>query len=67
VAKTTLTVPAGGGPVEAFSTIETVPTPYWTRSKRITGEGSMYRWIKGWIYLDGWMGIHLYRLMDIYY
>ncbi|XP_059902547.1 rac GTPase-activating protein 1 [Gadus macrocephalus] len=36
VAKTTLTVPAGGGPVEAVSTIETVPTPYWTRSKRIT-------------------------------
>uniref|UniRef100_A0A8C4ZZG4 Rac GTPase activating protein 1 n=1 Tax=Gadus morhua TaxID=8049 RepID=A0A8C4ZZG4_GADMO len=38
VAKTTLTVLAGGGPVEAVSTIETVPTPYWTRSKRITGE-----------------------------
>uniref|UniRef100_A0A8C4Z6W0 Rac GTPase activating protein 1 n=1 Tax=Gadus morhua TaxID=8049 RepID=A0A8C4Z6W0_GADMO len=36
VAKTTLTVLAGGGPVEAVSTIETVPTPYWTRSKRIT-------------------------------
>ncbi|CAL8367072.1 unnamed protein product [Lota lota] len=36
VAKTTLTVPAGGGPVEAISTIETVPAPYWTRSKRTT-------------------------------
>uniref|UniRef100_A0A667XWI4 Rac GTPase-activating protein 1 n=1 Tax=Myripristis murdjan TaxID=586833 RepID=A0A667XWI4_9TELE len=32
VAKTTITVPVNGGPVEAVSTIETVP--YWTRSKR---------------------------------
>ncbi|XP_056130838.1 rac GTPase-activating protein 1-like [Lampris incognitus] len=31
VAKTTITVPANGGPVEAVSTIETVP--YWTRSR----------------------------------
>ncbi|XP_062314943.1 rac GTPase-activating protein 1 [Osmerus eperlanus] len=35
VAKTTVTVPADGGPVEAISTIEAVP--YWTRSKRMTG------------------------------
>lgn len=34
VAKTTVTVPANGGPVEAVSTIETVP--YWTRSRRKT-------------------------------
>uniref|UniRef100_A0A667XWH3 Rac GTPase-activating protein 1 n=1 Tax=Myripristis murdjan TaxID=586833 RepID=A0A667XWH3_9TELE len=34
VAKTTITVPVNGGPVEAVSTIETVP--YWTRSKRKT-------------------------------
>ncbi|KAJ8370074.1 hypothetical protein SKAU_G00101020 [Synaphobranchus kaupii] len=34
VAKTTLTVPADGGPIEAVSTIETVP--YWTRSRRKT-------------------------------
>ncbi|KAJ8409189.1 hypothetical protein AAFF_G00242100 [Aldrovandia affinis] len=34
VAKTTVTVPAGGGPIEAVSTIETVP--YWTRSRRKT-------------------------------
>ncbi|CAL8337826.1 unnamed protein product [Lota lota] len=32
VAKTTITVPANGGPVEAVSTIETVP--YWTRNRR---------------------------------
>uniref|UniRef100_A0A3Q2STP2 Rac GTPase-activating protein 1 n=1 Tax=Fundulus heteroclitus TaxID=8078 RepID=A0A3Q2STP2_FUNHE len=32
VAKITTTVPAGGGVVEAVSTIETVP--YWTRSRR---------------------------------
>ncbi|CAL8340803.1 unnamed protein product [Merluccius merluccius] len=31
VAKTTITVPANGGPVEAVSTIETLP---WTRSRR---------------------------------
>ncbi len=35
VTKTTVTVPANGGPVEAVSTIETVP--YWTRSRRKTG------------------------------
>lgn len=34
VTKTTVTVPADGGPVEAVSTIETVP--YWTRSRRKT-------------------------------
>ncbi|KAG7472022.1 hypothetical protein MATL_G00104050 [Megalops atlanticus] len=34
VAKTTLTVPADGGPIEAVSTIETIP--YWTRSRRKT-------------------------------
>ncbi|XP_043820922.1 rac GTPase-activating protein 1 isoform X2 [Dromiciops gliroides] len=35
VAKTTVTVPNDGGPIEAISTIETVP--YWTRSRRKTG------------------------------
>uniref|UniRef100_A0A8C3ADM9 Rac GTPase-activating protein 1 n=1 Tax=Cyclopterus lumpus TaxID=8103 RepID=A0A8C3ADM9_CYCLU len=35
VTKTTVTVPANGGPVEAISTIESVP--YWTRSRRKTG------------------------------
>ncbi|KAI5930177.1 Rac GTPase-activating protein 1 [Manis javanica] len=35
VAKTTVTVPNDGGPIEAMSTIETVP--YWTRSQRKTG------------------------------
>ncbi|XP_071388394.1 rac GTPase-activating protein 1 [Centroberyx affinis] len=34
VAKTTVTVPADGGPVEAISTIESAP--YWTRSRRKT-------------------------------
>lgn len=34
VTKTTVTVPADGGPVEAVSTIESVP--YWTRSRRKT-------------------------------
>nr|XP_033803418.1 rac GTPase-activating protein 1 [Geotrypetes seraphini] len=34
VAKTTVTVPNDGGPIEAVSTIETVP--YWTRSRRRT-------------------------------
>ncbi|XP_063321193.1 rac GTPase-activating protein 1 [Pelmatolapia mariae] len=34
VTKTTVTVPANGGSVEAVSTIETVP--YWTRSRRKT-------------------------------
>uniref|UniRef100_A0A3Q4AP95 Rac GTPase-activating protein 1 n=1 Tax=Mola mola TaxID=94237 RepID=A0A3Q4AP95_MOLML len=33
VAKTTITMPVNGGPVEAVSTIETVP--YWTRSQKI--------------------------------
>ncbi|EPY86224.1 rac GTPase-activating protein 1 [Camelus ferus] len=37
VAKTTVTVPNDGGPIEAVSTIETVP--YWTRSRRKTGPG----------------------------
>lgn len=35
VTKTTVTVPVNGGPVEAVSTIESVP--YWTRSRRKTG------------------------------
>lgn len=35
VAKTTVTVPSDGGPIEATSTIETVP--YWTRSRRKSG------------------------------
>lgn len=34
VTTTTVTVPAHGGPVEAVSTIETIP--YWTRSRRQT-------------------------------
>ncbi|KAI1897067.1 hypothetical protein AGOR_G00079300 [Albula goreensis] len=34
VAKTTVTVPVDGGPIEAVSTIEAVP--YWTRSRRRT-------------------------------
>ncbi|CAM4677238.1 unnamed protein product [Leuciscus chuanchicus] len=34
VAKTTVTVPAGGGSIEAVTTVETVP--YWTRSRRKT-------------------------------
>ncbi|XP_072105354.1 rac GTPase-activating protein 1 isoform X2 [Mobula birostris] len=34
VARTTLTLPNNGGPIEAVSTIETVP--YWTRSRRRT-------------------------------
>ncbi|CDQ65692.1 unnamed protein product [Oncorhynchus mykiss] len=36
VAKTTVTVPADGGPIEAVSTIEAVP--YWSRSRRKTGK-----------------------------
>lgn len=36
MAKTTVMVPANGGPIEAVSTIETVP--YWTRSRRKTGK-----------------------------
>uniref|UniRef100_A0AAQ5YNC0 Rac GTPase-activating protein 1 n=1 Tax=Amphiprion ocellaris TaxID=80972 RepID=A0AAQ5YNC0_AMPOC len=36
VTKTTVTVPVSGGPVEAVSTIETVP--YWTRSRRKTSQ-----------------------------
>lgn len=39
VTKTTVKVPVNGGPVEAVSTIETVP--YWTRSRRKTGMISM--------------------------
>uniref|UniRef100_A0A3Q2ZUJ1 Rac GTPase-activating protein 1 n=1 Tax=Kryptolebias marmoratus TaxID=37003 RepID=A0A3Q2ZUJ1_KRYMA len=38
VTKTTVTVPTNGGPVEAVSTIETIP--YWTRSRRKTGKTS---------------------------
>ncbi|NP_955925.1 rac GTPase-activating protein 1 [Danio rerio] len=34
VAKTTVTVPADGGPIEAVTTVEAVP--YWTRSRRKT-------------------------------
>lgn len=36
IAKTTITLPANGGPVEAVSTIETVP--YWTRRQRKTAQ-----------------------------
>uniref|UniRef100_A0A673I0U4 Rac GTPase-activating protein 1 n=1 Tax=Sinocyclocheilus rhinocerous TaxID=307959 RepID=A0A673I0U4_9TELE len=36
VAKTTMTVPADGGPIEAVTTVEAVP--YWTRSRRKTGK-----------------------------
>jgi len=36
VAKTTITVPANGGVVEAVSTIETMP--YWTRSRKRSGK-----------------------------
>ncbi|KAL2103654.1 hypothetical protein ACEWY4_000522 [Coilia grayii] len=36
VAKTTVTVPANGGPIEAVSTIEAVP--YWTRSRSKTAQ-----------------------------
>ncbi|KAL1020701.1 hypothetical protein UPYG_G00003530 [Umbra pygmaea] len=39
LAKTTVTVPADGGPIEAVSTIEAVP--YWTRSRRKT---AMLEW-----------------------
>uniref|UniRef100_A0A8B9J801 Rac GTPase-activating protein 1 n=1 Tax=Astyanax mexicanus TaxID=7994 RepID=A0A8B9J801_ASTMX len=35
VAKTTVTVPKNGGPIEAVTTVEAVP--YWTRSRRKTG------------------------------
>lgn len=45
VTKTTVTVPVNGGPVEAVSTIETVP--YWTRSRRRTGEISVTACILG--------------------
>uniref|UniRef100_A0A8C5H0J2 Rac GTPase-activating protein 1 n=1 Tax=Gouania willdenowi TaxID=441366 RepID=A0A8C5H0J2_GOUWI len=38
VTTTTVTVPANGGPVEAVSTIESIP--YWTRSRRKTGESN---------------------------
>lgn len=40
VTKTTVTVPIDGGPIEAVSTIETVP--YWTRSRRKTAN------LQGW-------------------
>ncbi|XP_035237400.1 rac GTPase-activating protein 1 isoform X1 [Anguilla anguilla] len=40
VARTTLTVPADGGSIEAVATIETVP--YWTRSRRKTSV------VQGW-------------------
>ncbi|XP_056130825.1 rac GTPase-activating protein 1 [Lampris incognitus] len=40
VAKTIVTVPENGGPVEAVSTIESFP--YWTRSKRKTSEISAW-------------------------
>lgn len=36
MAKTTVTVPADGGPIEAVTTVEAVP--YWTRSRRKTGK-----------------------------
>uniref|UniRef100_A0A672MH76 Rac GTPase-activating protein 1 n=1 Tax=Sinocyclocheilus grahami TaxID=75366 RepID=A0A672MH76_SINGR len=36
VAKTTVTVPTNGGPIEAVTTVEAVP--YWTRSRRKTGK-----------------------------
>lgn len=36
MAKTTVTVPAGGGPIEAVTTVEAVP--YWTRSRRKTSK-----------------------------
>uniref|UniRef100_A0A671RYC3 Rac GTPase-activating protein 1 n=1 Tax=Sinocyclocheilus anshuiensis TaxID=1608454 RepID=A0A671RYC3_9TELE len=36
VAKTTVTVPTDGGPIEAVTTVEAVP--YWTRSRRKTGK-----------------------------
>lgn len=35
VAKTTVTVPSDGGPIEAVSTIETLPS--WTRSRGKSG------------------------------
>lgn len=38
VAKTTITLPANGGALEAVSTIETVP--YWTRSRKT---GNIFR------------------------
>uniref|UniRef100_A0A8C6WNM2 Rac GTPase-activating protein 1 n=1 Tax=Neogobius melanostomus TaxID=47308 RepID=A0A8C6WNM2_9GOBI len=42
VTKTTVMVPGDGGPAEAISTIETVP--YWTRSRRRTGNKSAMEW-----------------------
>uniref|UniRef100_A0A8B9H8W1 Rac GTPase-activating protein 1 n=1 Tax=Astyanax mexicanus TaxID=7994 RepID=A0A8B9H8W1_ASTMX len=41
VAKTTVTVPKNGGPIEAVTTVEAVP--YWTRSRRKTGKFQLYR------------------------
>uniref|UniRef100_A0A8C7ZY68 Rac GTPase-activating protein 1 n=1 Tax=Oryzias sinensis TaxID=183150 RepID=A0A8C7ZY68_9TELE len=43
VTTTTVTVPANGGPVEAVSTIETVP--YWTRSRRKTGKSVSFTFL----------------------
>lgn len=42
MAKTTVSVPVDGGPVEAVATIETVP--YWTRSRRKTGNIFLLAW-----------------------
>lgn len=42
MAKTTVSVPVDGGPVEAVATIETVP--YWTRSRRKTGNIYLLAW-----------------------
>lgn len=36
VAKTTVTVPNNGGPIETVTTVEAVP--YWTRRRRKTGK-----------------------------
>uniref|UniRef100_A0AAY5EZC1 Rac GTPase-activating protein 1 n=1 Tax=Electrophorus electricus TaxID=8005 RepID=A0AAY5EZC1_ELEEL len=41
VAKTTVTVPKNGGAIEAVTTVEAVP--YWTRSRRKTGESQIRR------------------------
>lgn len=49
VAKTTITVPVNGGAVEAVSTIETVP--YWTRSRKKSGENLAYMTIQNKISL----------------
>ncbi|XP_043939763.1 rac GTPase-activating protein 1 isoform X2 [Protopterus annectens] len=49
IAKTTLTVPNDGGPIEAVATIEAVP--YWTRSKRRTA--TLQQWDSNSSHLDG--------------